>query len=117
VYGHNGTGVLSDEGVDFFDVEVEGDRVDIRPNRPRPQTGYGTGGGEKGEGGDDHFVPRPDPQGHHADQEGIGAATDAHGVGDGAIAGDIPLEAGHGLPQDELLGVHQLGQGGDDFIA
>ena len=60
------------------------------------------GGGEEAEGGGDHLIPRPDAQAAQRQNQGIGAAVAAHGVGHTHRLREGRLELGDRTTADVL---------------
>jgi len=76
-------------------VEKQGVRIDVREDRNAPAVQHGVGRGRKGDGGDDHFVARPDAQGLEGGVQGRSAVRHGDGVGGAAFFGHGVFETLH----------------------
>ncbi len=81
-------------------VQVEGAGIDIDEHRCGSHPRNRLGGGEKGEGGRDHFVPGTDPQGVQHQHQGIGPVGDTHTVIHTAEGGHLLLQSLHFRTED-----------------
>ena len=82
-------------------VEVERPRVDVGEDRPAAEEDDRLGGGEEGEGGDDHLVPWAQAEGAQGEHQGVGAVGEAGTGGDPQVGGEGRLEFPHLGAEDE----------------
>ena len=85
--------------------------VNIDPHGGGSQTRDGAGGGEKGEGGNQDFVPFADPECHEREQQGIGAGRNAERVLHAEERGAILLEGLEARAHDEHVGAEHFAKG------
>ncbi len=91
--------------------EVAGGPVDLREHRHRTGVGDGVGGGDEGERGDDHLVPRTDARADQRQVQRGGAGGDRDGVLDAEVLGEGPLEGGDPGALGHPAGADRLGGG------
>ena len=101
-------GALADGGRGGRGVEVEGDRIDVAEDRPRPLVEQAVGGGDEAEGAGQNLVARPPAEGTHAEVQGGGAAGDRDRVLDPEPGRQLALEALAGRAQREPAGAQHL---------
>jgi len=101
--GDNGLGLRGDAGLDQIRIDIVGTGIDIDEDRGRSEACDGTGGGKESKGGGYYFVTGFDAEGHHADEQGVGAAGKADGTGGTAVVGDLAFELFDGGAQGEQL--------------
>ena len=75
-------------------IDIEADGAGIDEHGSSAGTGDTSGGGEEREGGDQYFVPGADAEGHQGEDEGVGAAGDADGMGGAHHGGNFFFEGG-----------------------
>ena len=68
-------------------IEIEGCGVNVRKHRRSTNLEDGVGDGDKGEGGDDHFVAFTDAESEQRKVKAGCSGTDGYGVGDLMIRG------------------------------
>ena len=72
---------------------------------------------EKGIGARDDLVAGPDAEGHHGEQQRVGARRHADGVGDAQVGGQVALHALDLGAHDEALAVAHPRHDVDDGVA
>ncbi len=105
---HHCRGASGEPALDVCRIEAQGLVFDVREYRPRSHAEDGVGGGDEGERGTDHLLPRPDPEGQQRQLHRVGAggreqyAVGAEHLGqsllhaspEGAVAAQASLEGG-----------------------
>ncbi len=102
--GHDGLGAGTDLGLDQGGVDVAGVRFDVDEHWGGADQDDDLGGGDEGERGGDDLVAGAYPQGHQADEQGLGAAGDGDAVLGAGIGGQAVFQFPH-LGAEDVLAV------------
>ena len=92
VHRHQGAGGRADRCTDLVEINQIGGGINIHKHRGCPHRTDGLSGGKKTERAGDHLITRPNAQAPQGQDQGIGAAVAANGVGAAAEAGKRSLK-------------------------
>ncbi len=98
-------------------VDVVRDGVDVDEHGRRAEPRHAAGGREERIRAGDDLVARADAQGHHRDEQGVGARRHADGVFDVQQRGQLALEALDLGAHDEALAVADTRHDVEDLLA
>ena len=100
VHRHDGLGAGGDGGLDAVGVDVVGGQVGFHKDRRGPRVADGQRRGNKGVGGHDDLVPRPDAERLEDQHQGVQPVAAAHAVVHAAVGGKRLFKGGVLPPVD-----------------
>ena len=112
---NDGLRLRGDLGGGFDGIDIETDRAGIDKNGGGSGAGDTAGGGEEGEGGDDHFIAGSDAESHQGEENGVGAGGTADAVFGLHHGRAFFFKSLHFGPHDELAGPQDAREGGGEF--
>ena len=112
VHRHDGAGTRSDLPGGVHEVDIEGVRIDVDPDRGRTKTGHGARGSEESEGWQEDFVAFADIERHEREQQCVGTGRDPEGVLHAEERGAVFLEGLEARAHDEHVRAEDIAEGG-----
>ena len=114
---HNGSSARSDGRFNSLRIDVESDGIDVNEDRLGTDIGDGARGGDETKRCGDHFVAGPDLRSKQGEDQSICARGATDSVCGAEFGGDFLLEFFNFGAEDEVLRIHDAGDGSHDFVA
>ena len=91
--------------------------MDVHEHRPGADVGDGFCGGDEGVGRGDDLIARLHPHRQQGEMQGARARVQGHAVCDAAVGGELLLESGHLLAENERRRSADAVQRGEDLLS
>ena len=111
VHRHDRAGTRADLPGGVREVDVEGVRVDVDPDRGRAEAGHGTCRSKEGEGRQEDLVPFADIERHEREQERVGTGGDPEGMLHAEERGAVLLKGLEARAHDEHVRAEDIAEG------